>query len=191
MKRTAIAAIIMAIIASCCMGISAKSPTPRKPGTSRTKNRTTIAKIPSDAIKGDFDGDGKQEYVWIEAKHDYDGLPIGTVRLRSTNSKLNGLKWNDGANHDLINLGKLGSTSRDYLGAIGSGHSTWCSFETWCISGGQWKKAIDTFTVWLGDENERRVIKSNRKGYVTILYNDMGTGEGSYIIRRRDLPLKY
>ena len=191
MKRTAIAAIIMAIIASCCMGISAKSPTPRKPGTSRTKNKTTIAKIPSDAIKGDFDGDGKQEYVWIEARRGADDFPIGPIRLCSNNPRLNGHKWTkDYYGVWLVNLGKLGSSGRDYLGAIPHGQAgTWLSFETLTNISGSWKPALKPFTIWLDDDNDKRVVKSKRNGYVTIIYNIMNGYD--YSNHYKDVKLNY
>lgn len=159
--------IVFSIIPNCPMTIEAKTP------ASKTQSKKA-ASIPSDAIKGDFDGDGKTEYVWIEAKRGADDFPIGPLRLRSNNPRLNGYKWTNRYGVSLINLGKLGNSNRDYLGAIPYGQmGVWMTFETLTHVSGNWKAALKPFTIWLGDENERRVVKSKRSGYATIIYNIM------------------
>lgn len=130
-------------------------------------------KIPSDAIRGDFDGDGTIDHVWIEGKFDEDGYAIGELRLASDRENLKGLTWGSSRGVLLINVGDLNGSNRDFLGCIPLYDSTWTSYELYAFRNGRWNSMLKPFGVWLGDEDTNRVWKSDRKGYVEIKCHDM------------------
>ena len=130
-------------------------------------------KVPADAIRGDFDGDGTIDHVWIEGKFDEDGYAIGELRLASDRENLNGLRWRASRGVLLINLGDLNGSNRDFLGTIPLYDSTWTIYELYAFRDGRWKSMIEPFSVWMGDEDTNRVWKSDRKGYVEIKCHEM------------------
>lgn len=153
----------------CTINIQAKTTANQK--SSNKKGEL----IKSDVISGDFDGDGKIDKIWTEGRYDEDGFAIGKIKLCSDNPKLAGMTWDGIMGVLLSNLGKLGGSSVDLLGIIPYSMSTWCDFDTFIFVGRKWKPAIESFTVWLGDDSELGVVKakSGRPGYVGIYYNDM------------------
>ena len=131
-------------------------------------------KIPKDAIRGDFDGDGQIDHIWTDAKYDSEGYATSSIRLKSDNPNLEGISWSSGLlGVILVNLGDLNGSNRDFFGAIPHGMSNWCTFETYGYKDAGLKKVLDTFQIWLGDENLQRVYRSDTKGNVYILYNVM------------------
>lgn len=134
------------------------------------------SQIPSDAVQGDFDGDGTEEYVWITGKKDSDGYYINP-RLKSDNPTFDGLKWpGEGINVELTNFGKLHGDTRDYLGAIPYGMAgAWRVQYTYTFTSGSWKEALDPFSAYIALDDEPVRVKriASRPGYVTIYYNDM------------------
>lgn len=154
-----------------------------------TKKR---ARIPSDAIRGDFDGDGKIDRVWIEGKYDSEGYALGPMRLRSDNEALNNLAWDDATRGvTLVNLGDLNGTNRDFLGAIPLYDSTWTVFRTYAFKEGKWKSVVPEFVIWMGNEDINRVWKSSRKGYVVISTNDMADTDNCFDNTTREVRLNY
>lgn len=138
------------------------------------------AGVPKDAIRGDFDGDGSIDYLWIEGRYDSDGYATGPLKLRSDNPKLEGLKWNSSRGVLLFNLGDLNNSNRDFLGCIPCNDSSWTVYEVYGSKNNKWVKPISPFGVWLGDEDYDRVWKSGRKGYVVIKTNNMADPDGGF-----------
>lgn len=129
--------------------------------------------VPADAIRGDFDGDGAIDYVWIDGSYDNEGYAKGALRLRSNRPSLDGMSWSATRGVALVNLGDLNNSNRDFLGAVPFYDSNWTSYEVFGWKNGKWKPVIDSFSVWMGDEDMNRVWKSDRKGYVEIKLHDM------------------
>lgn len=133
-------------------------------------------KIPSYAIRGDFDGDGMIDNLWMEALYDDDCYIIGKAKLRSDNEALDGrLAWEATRGVILINLGRLTHRPQDFLGAMPDYDSNWESFFTYVYYNGRWKELISPFTIWEGNEDYYRVVRprSGRKDYVGIYFNNM------------------
>lgn len=153
----------------------------------KRKNR----KVPDDAVRGDFDGDGKIDNVWVDAKYDSDGYAKGKIRLKSDNPALEGMSWNATRDVILINVGDLNNSNRDFLGVIPCYDSTWTAFETYGYKNGKWATAVPTFSVWTGNEDFNRVWKSSRKGYVVISTNDMSDPDGGFENTTREVKLNF
>lgn len=154
-------------------------------------HKRTSRKVPDDAIRGDFDGDGKIDRVWIEAKYDSDGYAIGTSHLRSDNPALEGLTWESPRGVFIMNVGDLNNSNRDFLGAVPICDSTWRMFETYGYKNGKWAEALSPFSVWTGDDDYHRIWKSSRKGYVVISYNDMSDLEQGFESRTEEVKLNF
>lgn len=159
----------------------------------KEKNRANV-KVPADAIRGDFDGDGTIDRVWIDARYDEEyGVSLTDLTLKSDNPALNGLKWRQGLmGVHLVNLGDLDNSNKDFLGAIPYGHSTWCHFETYVFKNGLWRTPIPSFSVWMNGDNDKRVYKSDKPGYVMIIGNNLdGGSEDPYTDDYREVKLSY
>lgn len=158
---------------------------------SYTKSRTTSGvKIPKDAVRGDFDGDGKSEYIWITPKFDSEGYVVGPTVLKSNNPKLNGLKLTATRGFILLNLGKLDSTGRDFVGIVPSYDSTWTQFYTYVFRNGKWVQPIAPFSYWESSNYDGpRVIRGRQKGRLGIFYDDMSDDDFNY--KYKEVPVKF
>ncbi len=138
---------------------------------------TNVAKrttsIPADAIRGDFDGDGSIDHVWIEGNFDGEGYAKGRLMLRSDRKNLEGLSWSAPRGVQLVNVSDLNNSNRDFLGAIPLADSDWTTYELYVWKGGKWVKALKPFSIWIGDDDTDRVWKADRKGYVNIKMQNM------------------
>lgn len=146
------------------------------------RNQEKHNKIPANAISGDFDGDGNPDHLWIEAKYDNDDYIIGVAKLRSDNKKLEGLTWKATRGVVLKNLGKLSDSKIDFLGVVPQYDSTWTQYYTYVFSNGKWTQPLDSFSIWEGDEDYKRVkkAKSGLPGYVGIYSNDINDPENGF-----------
>lgn len=148
-------------------------------------------KVPNNAVRGDFDGDGKIDNVWIDPKYDSDGYIIGKAYLKSDNPKLEGLSWNATRDVILLNVGDLNNSNRDFLGAIPCYDSTWTEYKTYGFKNDKWKEAVPSFSVWIGNENIDRIWKSSRKGFVIISYNDMSDPDNGFDNQTKEVKMTF
>ena len=157
------------------------------------KNQEKHVKIPADAISGDFDGDGKTDHLWIEAKYDKDDYIQGKAKMRSDNKALDGLTFEATRGVMLENLGKLKDSKTDFLGVVPQYDSSWTQYYTYVFSNGKWKQPIDAFSFWEGNEDYKRVKKpkSGRPGYVGIYFNDMSDPENGFTPTYKEVKLKF
>lgn len=150
-------------------------------------------KVPENAVRGDFDGDGQIDNVWIDPKYDDDGYVVDRhIKLRSDNPALEGLSWDNAPRGVvLLNLGDLNNSNRDFLGAVPCFDSTWRMFETYGFKNGKWKSVLPQFSVWTGNDDYNRVWKSSRRGYVVISTNDMADSDGGFENTTQEVKLNF
>ena len=146
------------------------------------QNQEKHIKIPDDAISGDFDGDGKLDHLWIEAKYDDEDYIIGVAKLRSDNKALEGLTWKATRGVVLENLGKISDSKIDFLGVVPEYDSSWTKYYTYAFSNCKWVQPISEFSIWEGDGDYKRVkkAKSGSSGYVGIYFNNMNDPENGF-----------
>lgn len=128
----------------------------------------------SDSISGDFDGDGKLEYLWLESPD----MERDSVKIRKegvavyavfSDKKFPFIKFpNHYSGGHLENEGDLDENGTDEFSIIPYGEGSWayCCLYTWRHE--KWHKPIKCFDVWdgLGDRNIYK--DTNNIGYVIV-----------------------
>lgn len=153
---------------------------------------TYAASLPEDAIYGDFDGDGRKEYLWTECKYDEDEFfAITPIVLRSTNKKLDRTAhWKAGLGGVMLeNVGRLNTYRNDCIQVAPYGQSTWMTASGLRWDGKRWVTIVKPFDIWTGNEDYRRILPSKRAGYAIIIYNDMDSGDNAWTNRRKEVRL--
>ncbi len=136
--------------------------------------------IPQDAVKGDFNGDGVYEYMWLEAKElkvkdemiDYD--ESYDCYIKFSDPKIPPIKV-DGCNGGKPeNLGDLNKNGSDEIGLLPDWISScWCSYYVWTLKNGKWLDAVEPISCdqWLTGIPPIEIDKK-REGYVIIRYSE-------------------
>lgn len=155
------------------------------------QNQEKHSKIPDNAISGDFDGDGKTDHVWIEARYDDGDYIIGKAKLRSDNKALEGLTFEATRGVGIENLGRLSDSQIDFLGVIPAYDSSFTQYYTYVFSNGRWIKPIPEFSYWENDDDTKRVVKpkSGRYGYVGIYFNDLDDPDNGFKLTYKEVKL--
>ncbi|GAB3638308.1 hypothetical protein GCM10027422_38980 [Hymenobacter arcticus] len=153
-------------------------------------------KIPEDAVRGDFDGDGTAEYVWLvppaidSSGEDCVGECVS--RLRCSNPALQpyGLKQSIGG--ELTVFHHLGAGRRDYLGIAPAWFtSCWSSYYVLTYRAGGWQYGVEPFSTHC-DQWEAGVVPiardSAHTGHVLIRYTDMARED--FAVITKSVPLR-
>jgi hypothetical protein len=142
-------------------------------------------KIPDDAVKGDFNGDGIIDFMWLEILDKKDECKIrfsGNIPSVIINTCLGGSP---------VNQGDLNCDGADEVGLLPMWEtSCWKGYFVYTLNQGQWVEAIEPVPThciqW--ENNISPVVKDSiRKGYVIINYSEL-TDEGVEI-RTKSLKL--
>lgn len=157
-----------------------------------TKNSSNLknAKIPKDAVKGDFNGDGKLEYMWlilpkIVNKTGEEGMSECadgncTAYIKFSDKSIPSIKIDDCIDGKPDNLGDLNKDGADEIGILpGWFTSCWRSYYVWKLKNSKWIYAVQPFTTHCNqwDEGIKPIeIDLNNDGYVLIRYSE-NTGE--------------
>lgn len=142
---------------------------------------TATSAIPKDAIKGDFNGDGKPEYMWVvkpqlnKAEDDCIGKCI--VQIVCSNPAIKPISVEQSIGGTLVNLGDLNGDGTDEIGILPDWfNGCWAAYHVYGLRNNNWLEAIPSFSVhciqW--DETAKFVKKvPGKKGFVTIRYSAM------------------
>jgi hypothetical protein len=139
--------------------------------------------IPKDAIRGDFDGDGTPEYVWLvpPALDSTGENCVGPCvsYVTSSNTALRPYALNQAIGGELTAFSHLGPTRRDYLGILPQWFtSCWSDYYVLTYQRGAWRPAVPPFSTHC-NQWEDGVIPIARDsahvGHVLIRYTDMAT----------------
>lgn len=136
--------------------------------------------IPADAIKGDFNGDGKPEYIWIiKPKLSADGMScVGScmARLVSSNPHIQPLELKNSIGGKLTNLGDLNNDCKDDIGLLPDWFtSCWRSYITYTLKGGKWTYLVQPFMTHCNqwEANVKPLEKiPGKPGYLKENYSD-------------------
>jgi hypothetical protein len=146
-----------------------------------SKSKTAQNDVPKDAIKGDFNGDGVLDYMWLVApKIDNDGMDcVGdcTSYIKFSDSNIPYIKISNCIGGIPVNEGDLNKNGTDEIGLLpGWFTSCWRSYNVWTILNGKWEYAVEPFSTHCNqwDEGVKPIeIDLNRDGYVIIRYSEL------------------
>ena len=150
---------------------------------------------PEDAVRGDFDGDGTAEYVWLVPPErdstDYDCVGACTSYLTSSNPALKPYALESAVGGELTTLHHLGAGRRDYVGiAPALLMGCWNSYYVLTYRAGGWQLGVKPFSTHC-DQWEQDTIAvardSAHAGHVLIHYTDMAAGD--FAVRTKSVLL--
>jgi serine/threonine protein kinase len=143
---------------------------------------TNIAKknIPGNAIKGDFNGDGNLDYMWIiEPKITKDGDDcVGgcILQIKFSDSSIPIIKIDQSIGGSLSNLGDLNNNGTDEVGFLsGWFTSCWQPYYVKTFSNNKWVNAVNSITTHCNqwDEGVTPIEIDNKiNGNVIIRYSE-------------------
>ena len=140
--------------------------------------------IPSDAVEGDFDGDGTTEYVWLvppkfpEVQNEdnfgeCDGLC--ECYLKFSNDKIPPIKLEDCIGGAPVKEGDLNNDGADEVGILPQWWtSCWRNYQVYTLRNNKWKYVVAPFPTHCNqwEEGVDAIKKDNSKqGYVIIHYS--------------------
>lgn len=152
--------------------------------------------IPKDAVKGDFNGDGLYEYMWLTIpKIDSDGMSCiseCTSYINFSDTKLPSIKVESCIGGNPKNLGDLNNDKSDEIGLLPSWFtSCWRDYSVWTLKNNQWTYAVNPFPThcnqWEQDVNPIE-IDNNNKGHVIIRYSEHS--EEDIITKTKSIPIR-
>ena len=107
--------------------------------------------IPDGAIKGDYDGDGTYEYMWVESpklnQDDNDCIGECTSYIRFNDKLISTISVESSIDLTLINHGDLNEDGADEIGVLPTWFSSnWKSFKVYSKKTGNWNEVIQFVT---------------------------------------------
>lgn len=161
---------------------------------------------PADSIPtvaGDFNGDGKQELMWVESHavgevaFDSTGFGCKTTdvpcRIRFSDATIPHICLDHCIGGVPVNHGDLNGNGSDEIGLVPDWFtSCWRSYYVWTFSQGAWKVAIKPFpTHCIHWENTPLVEKDlNRKGRVLIHYSQFNTTQAEIMLLTKSVKIE-
>ncbi len=143
--------------------------------------------IPDQAIKGDYDGDGTFEYMWVQSPKlsqvDMDCVGECTSYIRFNDKFISPIPIENAIDLTLFNHGDLNEDGADEIGVLPEWFtSVWTSFKVFSRKTGNWNKVIQ-FTTALYNWEEpgyRPLRKHPRNSKQVYIYPANEDPEGSF-----------
>ena len=140
--------------------------------------------LPKDAVEGDFNGDHKIDYMWLETpklnEEEMDCIGECISYIRFSDATIPSIKVDDCISGSLSNLGDLNENGTDEIGLLpGWFTSCWRAYFVWTLKYRNWIKLVEPFSTHCNQWNENInpiEIDRNHKGNVIIRYSEH-TGE--------------
>jgi hypothetical protein len=159
------------------------------------KRNSSSSNIPQGAVKGDYNGDGEYEYMWlIEPKLTNDEMNcVGSCAsyIKFSDSRIHDIKIEDCIGGSPYNHGDLNGNGTDEIGLLpGWFTSCWRDYLVWTFKNGNWIYAVDPITTHcnLWDSGvEPIAIDRNRPGNVLIHFSEYT--EEDIIILSKSVPI--
>ena len=199
MKLLHLSIISIAIIAFVSCNTTADKPA-AVPDTVYVEKKPDSIPIPSNipegATKGDFNGDGVTEYVWlVSPKLKTDGADCEgecDCYLKFSNPAIPDLKVQQCIGGTPVNHGDLNDDKSDEIGLLRDWFSScWSGYLVYTLKNGEWINAVETFSTHC-NQWEAGVIPIEKDkinpGHVIIRYSE--TTEDSIALREKSVVVK-
>lgn len=148
--------------------------------TDKTLAEAKEIQIPKDAVKGDFNGDGKLDYTWLVAPKingegdDCVGSCISYIKF--SDKSIPSIKIENCISGSPTNLGDLNKNGMDEIGLLpGWFTSCWRNYNVYTLKNTKWIFAVPPFSTHCNqwDEGIKPIeIDLNKKGNVLIKYSE-------------------
>jgi len=153
---------------------------------SQNKSLRTITK---NTIKGDFNGDGKLDYMWLEAPkiNETDMECIGECisYIKFSDPNIPSIKVESCIGGEPINHGDLNQNGTDEIGLLPSWFtSCWRSYFVWTLLDDKWVNAVEPFSTHCNqwEEGINPIEKDiTNEGYAIIRFSGFSDEEGILI----------
>lgn len=151
-------------------------------------------RLPKGAVKGDFDGDGAPEYVWLVPPKVVDEMECEgacTSYLRFSNPQLPPIVKEACIGGEPQNLGDLNGDGSDEIGLLPEWFvGCWMNYFVYTYRAGQWRPLVKPFATHCNqwEDNVKPIEKDpGRKGFVLIRYTDMG--DTTFAVKTKSVPV--
>ena len=149
-----------------------------------SRNKTS-ENVPKDAVKGDFNGDGQFEYMWLVPpkliENDMSCEGNCTSIIQFSDNSIPAIKVDDCIDGLPVNEGDLNGNGTDEIGLLpGWFTSCWHSYLVWTYRNGQFTYAVDPISTHCNqwDDGVDAIEKDRKKdGYVIVRYSDISDAD--------------
>ena len=159
-----------------------------------------VKNIPKDAIKGDFNGDGVEEYMWMHPpKINADGDSCVNDKCINhivfSDSSIPDIEISDSIGGALYNLKDLNHNGSDEVGFLSYWfQSCWQPFYLKTLKNNQWIKAVDSLNTHCNqwDEGVKPIeIDKNVLGNVIIRYSDFDQKLEDIVLKTKSVKIAH
>jgi len=162
---------------------------------SNSTGRTIPAKIATTTIKGDFNGDGVQEYAWLVSPKltsdsmSCEGKCVSVIKF--SNKHIQPIEVDGCIGGVPVNLGDLNKNGSDEIGLLPEWFtSCWRSYLVYTYKIGKWIYAVPPFSVHCNTVEEGLPLiekDTTTKGRVVIKYSELVNSE--IITKTKSIPI--
>lgn len=163
--------------------------------TDRNLAKLKETKIPKDAIKGDFNGDGVPDYAWLVPPKDSECADCSgncTSYIKFSDNTIPSIKVEMCIDGTPANLGDLNKNKTDEIGLLpGWCTSCWRAYNVYTLKNNKWIFAVDPFSTHCNqwEEGVKPIeIDLNKKGNVLIRYSDIK--EEDIVTKTKSVPIR-
>lgn len=169
------------------------APPPAAPASAKPAPRATL---PEGAVRGDFDGDGTPEYVWLVPPQldstEADCVGACTSYLTSSNPALRPYALETAIGGTLAVYHHLGTGRRDYVGIAPMWFmGCWSRYFVLTYRAGGWQLGVKPFSThcdqWESADSIPIARDSAHAGHVLIHYTDMAAED--FAVKTKSVPL--
>ena len=132
------------------------------------------------AVKGDFNGDGKIDSMWLVppkiVTNEPDCLEDCKSYIKFSDTNIPSIKIENCIGGVPTNLGDLNNNGTDEIGLLPEWFtSNWCVYFVWTYIGGKWVEAVPPFATYTSQWEKGVIpieVDKTKKGNVVIRYSD-------------------